>query len=65
LLQQRLAEVVVGRSELGSEADGLLEVTDGLLRLTLAVQGEPEVVVGRSELGGEADGLPEMVDGLL
>src|SRR5205823_11590101 len=62
---QGVAEVDVGAGGPGVDADGLLEVVDGLLRPALLAESNSDVVVSPGELGVDAEGLLEVVDGLV
>jgi len=50
---------------LGVEADGLVKVLNGLLKLAQVSVGGAPVAVGQGKLGVEADGLVKVLDGPL
>src|SRR5258707_10680 len=64
-LLKSIALVVVGNSEVGVEADGLVISGEGLLVPLELIEGIALVVVDNSVVGVEADGLVISGEGLL
>ena len=65
LIVQGTPEVDVGRDGPGVDADGLLEVADGLLPPALGQQGEAEAGVGRADVGADRQRRTVVADGLV
>ena len=55
----------MGRSQLRTQPDRLLELLNRFRPLALAFQGQAQVVVGRGEVGVDLQGLPAVVGGLV